>query len=188
MQDWWVRRFHRTNRGVSMKLWIQSPSFHEVSWHFASASIHHDLFPHELYHRRRLICPELSELKRSRSRYTSVWVLVRIKMMTGEFFFCASDLWMVPFISLHSPNAFFFFPLIPIAFANNFFFFSHGFLVWLSFLDCNEDALESMGNRLLDWFSVVMADTQKRKLKRRRSNNQGRCWLSLYRLSYFLSG
>ncbi|CAG7823947.1 unnamed protein product, partial [Allacma fusca] len=38
--------------------------------------------------------------------------------------------------------------------------------------DCNEDALESMGNRLLDWFSVVMADTQKRKLNRRRSNNQ----------------
>ncbi|XP_021960456.1 proteoglycan Cow [Folsomia candida] len=38
--------------------------------------------------------------------------------------------------------------------------------------DCNDEALESMGNRLLDWFSVVMADTQKRKLNRRNRNSQ----------------
>jgi len=38
--------------------------------------------------------------------------------------------------------------------------------------DCSEEALESMGDRLLDWFSVVMADTQKRKLNRRNRANQ----------------
>jgi hypothetical protein len=31
-----------------------------------------------------------------------------------------------------------------------------------------------MGNRLLDWFSVVMADTQKRKLNRKNRNSQGK--------------
>ncbi|OXA46428.1 Testican-2 [Folsomia candida] len=40
------------------------------------------------------------------------------------------------------------------------------------FANCNDEALESMGNRLLDWFSVVMADTQKRKLNRRNRNSQ----------------
>lgn len=28
---------------------------------------------------------------------------------------------------------------------------------------CSPTALQSMGNRLLDWFSVVMADTSKRR-------------------------
>lgn len=32
--------------------------------------------------------------------------------------------------------------------------------------ECSASALQSMGNRLLDWFSVVMADsTKRRKLK-----------------------
>jgi len=39
--------------------------------------------------------------------------------------------------------------------------------------ECNAEALESMGNRLLDWFSVVMADTQKRKSIRKNRITQG---------------
>jgi hypothetical protein len=35
--------------------------------------------------------------------------------------------------------------------------------------DCPPSALQAMGNRLLDWFSVVMAEA-----KRRRSHNKGK--------------
>jgi len=42
-------------------------------------------------------------------------------------------------------------------------------------LGCNDETLESMGVRLLDWFSVVMADAQKRKIySRRNHNDQGK--------------
>ncbi len=40
-----------------------------------------------------------------------------------------------------------------------------------------------MGDRLLDWFSVVMADTQKRKLNRRSRSNQGKCKINVNLLS-----
>lgn len=29
--------------------------------------------------------------------------------------------------------------------------------------ECSDMALKSMGNRLLDWFSVIMADTKRRR-------------------------
>lgn len=35
--------------------------------------------------------------------------------------------------------------------------------------DCSPSALQSMGDRLLDWFSVIMADA-----KRRRTKNKGK--------------
>lgn len=35
--------------------------------------------------------------------------------------------------------------------------------------DCPPSALQSMGDRLLDWFSVIMADA-----KRRRTKNKGK--------------
>lgn len=35
--------------------------------------------------------------------------------------------------------------------------------------DCNPGALQAMGDRLLDWFSVIMADA-----KRRRTHNKGK--------------
>jgi len=38
--------------------------------------------------------------------------------------------------------------------------------------DCSPSALQSMGDRLLDWFSVIMADA-----KRRRTKNKGKGWL-----------
>lgn len=38
--------------------------------------------------------------------------------------------------------------------------------------ECTPAALQSMGNRLLDWFSVVMADASKRrKIKNRNKGN-----------------
>jgi len=55
------------------------------------------------------------------------------------------------------------------------------FNVMTLWTDCNQEALESMGDRLLDWFSVVMADTQKRKLNRRNRSNQG-MYLSIKQL------
>ncbi len=48
------------------------------------------------------------------------------------------------------------------------------FFLFFVFSDCTAVELESMGNRLLDWFSVVMADTQKRKLNRKNRNSQGK--------------
>jgi len=45
--------------------------------------------------------------------------------------------------------------------------------LFLFVAECNAEALESMGNRLLDWFSVVMADTQKRKSIRKNRITQG---------------
>lgn len=32
---------------------------------------------------------------------------------------------------------------------------------------CSPSALQTMGNRLLDWFSVVMADTKRRRIHTR---------------------
>ena len=52
--------------------------------------------------------------------------------------------------------------------------------MFVAFTDCSEEALESMGDRLLDWFSVVMADTQKRKLNRRNRSNQGSVTVAIY--------
>lgn len=47
-------------------------------------------------------------------------------------------------------------------------------MIFLNISDCTDEALEAMGNRLLDWFQVVMTDTQKRKLNRRNRNSQGK--------------
>ncbi|XP_046392783.1 proteoglycan Cow isoform X2 [Ischnura elegans] len=46
----------------------------------------------------------------------------------------------------------------------------HGFN---SFPECSTAALQSMGNRLLDWFSVVMAETKKDGKNRRRGKGKG---------------
>lgn len=46
--------------------------------------------------------------------------------------------------------------------------------------ECSVTALQSMGNRLLDWFSVVMADaSQRRKIK---NKNKGKdCEINIQR-------
>lgn len=40
---------------------------------------------------------------------------------------------------------------------------------WTKDKDCSPAALQAMGDRLLDWFSVIMADA-----KRRRTHNKGK--------------
>lgn len=49
--------------------------------------------------------------------------------------------------------------------------------------DCPPSALQSMGDRLLDWFSVIMSDA-----KRRRTKNKGKgSSLSIYSIKYFVT-
>jgi hypothetical protein len=50
--------------------------------------------------------------------------------------------------------------------------------------ECPPSALQAMGNRLLDWFSVVMAEA-----KRRRTHNKGKgiLHLSVFRTSAFVN-
>lgn len=38
--------------------------------------------------------------------------------------------------------------------------------------ECSQEALKSIGNRLLDWFSVVMADSSKRRRAKPKSKGK----------------
>lgn len=47
--------------------------------------------------------------------------------------------------------------------------------------ECGPSQLQSMGDRMLDWFSVVMADAATRRRPRQRSATKG--WISITNFS-----
>lgn len=47
--------------------------------------------------------------------------------------------------------------------------------------DCSPSALQSMGDRLLDWFSVIMADAKRRRTK---NKGKGRLFTKLVSILY----
>lgn len=54
--------------------------------------------------------------------------------------------------------------------------------------ECTQDALEAMGNRMLDWFSVIMADSRRRtnSVTKGEANGSGR-WFDSFSLDGFVS-